>query len=97
MIERVIVRRLAKQDIREARSWYRKISPALGEDFMDALGRAIVVVREHPLAFQTVHRTFRRVLLHRFPYALFYHAESERIVIVALLHQARDPEILEQR
>lgn len=97
MIERVIVRRLAKQDVRETRSWYRKISPLLGDDFMAALKHAIALVREHPLAFQVVHRTFRRTLLHRFPYALFYHADKDRIVIVALLHQARDPEILDER
>jgi len=97
MIERVIVRRLAKQDIREARAWYRKISPLLGDDFMAALSRAVAVIREHPLAFQIVHRTFRRILLHRFPYALFYHAENDRIVIVAVLHQSRDPEILDAR
>jgi|ERR1041385_7204334 len=97
MIERVIVRRLAKQDIRQARSWYRKISQVLADDFLIELNRAIGVIREHPLAFQVVHRTFRRILLHRFPYALFYHAEEQRIVIAAVLHQARDPEILKER
>ena len=97
MIERVIVRRLAKQDIREARSWYRKISPILANDFLVELNRAVTLIREHPLAFQVVHRTFRRVLLHRFPYGLFYHADEQRIVIVAVLNQARDPEILAER
>jgi|ERR1051325_1802956 plasmid stabilization system protein ParE len=97
MIERVIVRRLAKQDIREARSWYRKISPVLANDFLVELNRGVALIREHPLAFQVVHRTFRRVLLHRFPYALFYHADEQRIVIVAVLNQARDPEILAER
>ena len=53
MIERVIVRRLAKQDIREARKWYRKISPLLGDDFTVALNRAIAVVREHPSHFKS--------------------------------------------
>ena len=97
MIERVVVRPLAKHDIRETRSWYRKISPKLADDFMAALDGAVNIAREHPLAFQIVHRTFRRVLLHRFPYALFYYAEVDRLVIVAVLHQARDPELLEQR
>ena len=97
MIERVIVRPLAKHDIREARSWYRKISPVLADDFMSALDRAVNIAREHPLAFQVVHRTFRRILLHRFPYALFYYAEEDHLVIVAVLHQARDPELLELR
>jgi plasmid stabilization system protein ParE len=97
MIERVIVRRLAKEDIREARSWYRKISPALADDLLAQLGRAIMVVREYPRGFQVVHRTFRRIPLHRFPYGLFYHADEQRIVIVVVLHQARDREILVDR
>jgi plasmid stabilization system protein ParE len=97
MIERVIVRPLAKRDIRDARRWYQKISPLLGDDFLDALDQAVAVAKERPLAFQIVHRTFRRVLLRRFPYALFYHATEDRIVLVAVLHQARDPEILDER
>ena len=97
MIERVIVRRLAKQDIREARKWYRKISPLLGDDFTVALNRAIAVVREHPFAFQVVHRTFRRILLHRFPYALFYEAGRTEIVVFAVFHAARNPTAWKRR
>jgi len=97
MIERVIVRRLAQQDIREARLWYRKISPALADDFLAQVRRAITLAQEYPLGFQVVHRTFRRIPLHRFPYGLFYHADEQRIVIVAVLHQARDREILAER
>jgi plasmid stabilization system protein ParE len=94
---RVVVRRLAKQDIREARAWYRKISRRLADDFLTAVDDAIKLAIERPLAFQLVHRTFRRILLHRFPYALFYQAGDREIVVVALLHQARDPEILTGR
>jgi plasmid stabilization system protein ParE len=97
MIRPAIVRSLAKRDIREARSWYRKISPLLAESFLSAVDDAIALARERPIAFQLVHRTFRRILLHRFPYALFYHADEQRIVVVAVLHQARDPQIIQER
>jgi plasmid stabilization system protein ParE len=97
MISRVIIRPEAKDDLREARAWYRNVSPELGKDFVRRTEDAIALARERPLAFQIVHRTFRRVLLHRFPYALFYHAGENGIVVVAVLHQARDPEILESR
>jgi plasmid stabilization system protein ParE len=97
MIERVVVRPFAKRDIRDGRGWYRKISMRLADDFLDAVDHAITLAKEHPLAFQVVHRTFRRVLLHRFPYALFYQAMEDRIVVVAVLHQARDPELLDDR
>jgi len=97
MIRRVIIRAEAKRDLREAKSWYQNISPDLKRDFVRRIGEAIALAQERPLAFQLVHRTFRRILVHRFPYALFYHAGEDRIVVVAVLHQARDPELLEDR
>jgi toxin ParE1/3/4 len=97
MIERVIVRPAAKKDIREARKWYRKISRDLSDDFLVAVDDAINLSQRHPLAFHQTHRTFRRVLLRRFPYALFYHLGEDRITVVAVLHQARDPQTLYDR
>jgi plasmid stabilization system protein ParE len=97
MIRRVIIRAEAKRDLREAKSWYQNISPELRRDFVHRIDDAITLAQERPLAFQIVHRTFRRILVHRFPYALFYHVGEDRIVIVAVLHQARDPEVLEAR
>jgi len=97
MIHRVIIREEAKQDLREAKAWYRSISPDLVKDFVRRVDDAIALAKESPLMYRIVHRTFRRILLHRFPYALFYHAGENRIVVVAVLHQARDPEILNSR
>jgi len=97
MIRRVIIRAEAKRDLRDAKSWYQNISPDLKRDFVRRIDDAIALAQERPLAFQIVHRTFRRILIHRFPYALFYHASEDRIVVVAVLHQARDPELLEDR
>lgn len=97
MTLRVIVRPEAKHDIREARQWYRKISPLLGNDFIAAVESAINAARERPAAHQVVFRSFRRVVLHRFPYSLFYDAGPERVIIVAVLHQARDPDTLNRR
>lgn len=97
MIRKVIIRSEAKRDLREAKSWYQNISPELKRDFVRRIDDALTLAKDRPLAFQIVHRTFRRVLVHRFPYAVFYHVGDDRIIIVAVLHQARDPELLEQR
>ena len=97
MIRKVIIRPEAKRDLREAKTWYRNISPELRDDFVRRVDDAIALAKERPLAFQIVHRTFRRVLLHRFPYALFYHAGEDRIVVVGVLHQAREPEMIQSR
>ena len=97
LIHRVIIRPEARRDLNEATAWYASISVELKNDFVRRVDDAVAIVRERPLAFQIVHRTFRRVLLHRFPYSLFYHVGDERIIIVAVLHQARDPRVLETR
>ena len=97
MERRVIVRAEAKRDLQKATNWYRAISSDLGEDFVRRVDDAIKLASERPLAFQVVHRSFRRILLHRFPYSLFYHVAERHIVVVAVLHQARDPQVLESR
>src|SRR2546428_6164958 len=93
----VIVRAVAERDVREARSWYNDISPALAERFTSAVDQAVTAAAENPLAFQLLHRSLRRVLLRRFPYALFFVAEESRIVVVGVLHQSRDPRIAQRR
>lgn len=67
MIRKVIIRPEAKLDLREAKTWYRSISPELRNDFVRRVDDAIALAKERPLAFQIVHRTFRRILLHNFP------------------------------
>ena len=65
MIRKVIIRPEAKLDLREAKTWYRIISAELRDDFVGRVDDAIALAKERPLAFQIVHRTFRRILLHR--------------------------------
>lgn len=57
MIRRVIIRRLAKRDIRDARDWYRTISGDLGVDFIKRVDDAITLATENPLAFPLMFRS----------------------------------------
>jgi len=40
-----------------------------------------------------VHGEVRRALLSQFPYGVFYRVESKRVVVLAVLHTARDPSL----
>ena len=93
----MILRPEAKQDVREAAAWYRHISPSLEEGFIAAVDAALAVATEQPEAFRVVYRSFRRVLLRRFPYALFYLVTPHRVVVAGILHQARDPRLIRGR
>ena len=80
----------ARDDIREARRWYRSIHPLLERDFVRSIRICIDRVVEFPDAHPVVHRDVRKALVGRFPYVVLYRVQ-ERRVVVALLHVRRDP------
>jgi plasmid stabilization system protein ParE len=53
---------------------------------------SFTVLERFPEMFARVHGDVRRMIVSRFPYAVFYQVEADRIVVLAVLHTARDPE-----
>ena len=45
---------------------------------------------EHPERHPVYYRGFRRILLRRFPFKVFYRLEPERVVVFRVLHVKRD-------
>ena len=46
--------------------------------------------------FPCVHGEVRRAVVSRFPYAVFYRVDPKRVVVLAVLHMARDPKLWPQ-
>lgn len=69
---RVRVTPEAEADIAEAFDWYEEAQQDLGTRFLEAVRDAATLVGDNPEMFAPVHAEFRRVLLHVFPYSLFY-------------------------
>ena len=88
----VILRPKAESDLVAAHRWYEDRLPGLGDRLLEQVELALLRLAEHPEAWATVHRNVRRAILRSFPYALFYLVEPERVVVLAVLHQAQDPE-----
>ena len=94
----VLYRLEAQEDVTAARAWYERQQVGLGPSFQAALRHAEDLLRQHPVAFPIVHGTFRRMVLHRFPYALYYRPlDGARLEIVAVLHQRQDTDVLGER
>jgi plasmid stabilization system protein ParE len=87
----------ASEDVAEAFSWYEGQQLGLGREFETHLDRAIAVIRAMPAAGSPVHRTLRRCLLGRFPFAVYYALEGDVIVVRAVLHHRRDPRTWRRR
>ena len=86
----VSLRPRAEADLLEARVWYDEQRPGLGEEFVASVGEAIGSLEKEAERFPLYYRGFRRLLLRRFPYKLFYRIEGDRVIVFRVLHAKRD-------
>ena len=79
----------AVSDLEVASEWYETQRPGLGEEFVLEFDRALEDIRDNPASYQLIYLDYRRVLLHRFPYAVYYLLPEGDAHIMAVLHQRR--------
>ena len=89
--------RAVEADVEAAFNWYEGEEPGLGLEFLEELRAAYHRILDHPLGYQDLRSGIRRALTRRFPYAVYFSIEEERIVIVAVLSTARNPEEWQRR
>ena len=71
--------------------WYEDERPGLGQEFLEELRTAYARILTGPFRYQILSSDIRRVLLRRFPYAVFFAVEGNNIVVTRVLHTRRDP------
>jgi plasmid stabilization system protein ParE len=81
----------AADEFRVAYRWYERQRPGLGDELFVEVSNAIRQIAEAPTLHAILYRDLRRVLTRRFPYAVYYRVEANRIVIVAVFHGSRNP------
>ncbi|MBF0507000.1 MAG: type II toxin-antitoxin system RelE/ParE family toxin [Nitrospirae bacterium] len=74
--------------------WYEAKSTGLGEDFLRMFYASANEIAWNPLLHPKVYQDFRRRLLRRFPYAIYFTVEDDRIIIFGLFHCARNPHVV---
>ena len=87
---------LAMADIERAFKWYEEQRSGLGIEFETAVGRMLDLIREMPEVAPVAHRDLRRLLLPRFPYAIYYRV-ADKIEIRGCLHLRRAPGVWRRR
>jgi plasmid stabilization system protein ParE len=79
----------ARAEAEAAAAWYEEQRPGLGIEFLLELDAAIERGAAAPHAYEQIFEGVRRVLLSRFPYAVYFLLESDCVEIFAVLHQHR--------
>ena len=90
---RLIVDPEAETEIVEAAGWYEDRLTGLGLEVLAAVDRAFSEIAEAPERFSVWKKdhSYRRRLVRRFPYVVFYEVDADRVIIWAVAHARRRP------
>jgi len=84
-------------DVLEAYAWYEGQRPGLGEDFLSCVDACVQLIHRHPETYAKIFGDYRRALVRRFPYAVFYEYSQNVLTVYCVFHTSRDPEKWSQR
>ncbi len=91
MRPRFLVEPEAEAELEEAFAWYEGRVTGLGSEFTRMYALSSLRSVEILTSFARVRNDIRRALVRRFPYAVYYVAESEQIAVIAVVHTRRHP------
>jgi len=75
----------------EAKEYYANIEPELGERFEAEIDQLIEAICRDPRRYREYDPPMRRHFSMRFPYAVIYRNDPERVLIFAVMHMKRRP------
>ena len=81
----------ARDEVDAAQAWYEERSPLAAAGFLFELSRSIERVREAPHRYPIALHGARRVILERFPFAVYYRTADGSVTVVAVAHVRRRP------
>jgi plasmid stabilization system protein ParE len=93
----LIIRPEAEADLAEAFAWYDAQRTGLGTEFLSEVRATLARVQEGPERYPIDLRKVRRAPVRRFPYSVYFLSQQERLLVLAVLHHRRNPELWRMR
>jgi toxin ParE1/3/4 len=81
----------AGNDLIIAFEWYEKQRRGLGFEFLDCVEAVIETIQQMPQLYANHHNHFRRALIRRFPFSIFYTMEEKTLVVHAIFDNRQNP------
>lgn len=78
-------------EVEEAAIYYEERRPGLGLEFVAAIDRIVLDIGENSERFPAWRQSWRRGLLRRFPFVVFFEIEEDRVSVLAVAHAKRHP------
>jgi len=84
------IRARAERDLQSASRWYEQQAPGLGGDFISEISKAIHALASSADQHPVYYRDFRRILVKRFPYKIFYRFNGDSVTVWRILHAKQE-------
>ena len=84
-------------DIAEGYAWYEDKRPGLGDEFLSCVDACIKAITSTPERHVRVHGDYRRGVVRRFPYVVFYRVHGRYGYVYCIFHTSQTPEKWRQR
>ena len=78
-------------DASEAFHYYEQCVPGLGEDFLSEYRAALSLIAASPEIYRKTHKDFRRILLRRFSYAVYFQSKADLVIVFLLFQGSQNP------
>ena len=82
----------AKDDVELAFAWYERQRRGLGFEFLDCVETAVKSILENQEMYRIYYSIYRRCVIRRFPFSVFYTVEDTEIVVHSVFDNRQDPE-----
>jgi toxin ParE1/3/4 len=92
-VKRLRVLPEAEEELAAAAEWYEGKRTGLGVELIAIVDRAFDEVQDAPLSYALwrAGRSYRRKILTRFPYVVFFRTDGDDVEIIAVAHAKRRP------
>lgn len=87
----------AESEMLAAAAYYEEQQPDLGRRFLASIQDSVNRIVLNPHLYPTVDLDVRLCLTKTFPFGVLFRDQSRHIVIMAVMHQRRDPEYWKSR
>jgi plasmid stabilization system protein ParE len=94
---RVVFHAAARVEFEKAAIWYTEQRQGLGEEFLQEIDDVVLRAAAHPERYPIVTGDVRKAVARRFPYSVFFRTRDDALVVLAVFHGRRDPEIWRRR
>ncbi|MEI6758391.1 MAG: type II toxin-antitoxin system RelE/ParE family toxin [Chlorobium sp.] len=91
MPDNLIIIPEAQEDVDAAYWWYEDCRTGLGEEFLGCVDACIQTICRMPDLYPVIHEQYRRALVRRFPFSVFYEFNVQKVTVYSIFHSSQEP------